>query len=144
MRVRIHDINRRDEAIFRCTGDLHEIFDNDPDEIAEAQRQLAGTGQAMVGGGAAPLVMLTIDGGEPRPPRARVRAGARLQIARLVSLGLPRWYAEACARESVASAVDNARRGLPWLFFFRLRRAEYCRRRYTARWGLRRSLETAS
>jgi hypothetical protein len=62
MQVRIHDIDDRDQAIFRCTGDLHEIFDGDRDEIAEALRQIDLTGRAMVGGGASPLVMLTVAG----------------------------------------------------------------------------------
>lgn len=145
MRVRIHRVNAAGEAIFWRCDTLAVVMGDDVDALRDVEAQIAEVGQATVGGGAAPLFLLTpVAHDSPRPPSRKLRAGARLVMRRMRALGLPASYADACAREAVTLAIDNARRGLPWLFFFRLRRAEYCARRYTARWGFRRTLPAAA
>lgn len=62
------------------------------------------------------------------------RKGALVLRNKLLAMGLPGGYAVHCANEALAWYDDKPQERA---FMFRLRRAEYCRRRYFARWGLR-------
>ncbi|MBP2291031.1 hypothetical protein [Azospirillum rugosum] len=63
-------------------------------------------------------------------------AACRLFLRKLEALGLPRWYAVACTRESLAYAKHTAVGRTLGVKLFQLRRAEYCAVRFRARWGL--------
>jgi len=66
------------------------------------------------------------------------RAAARLLMNKLHTFGLPEGYVRQCARESLAWLRTRQGEALGLKLFF-LRRAEYCRKRYYARWGMARA-----
>lgn len=61
MRVRVHDVDQATMMVATASteADLTECFD-DPDERADVQAELERDGWTYVGGGAAPLTMLTV------------------------------------------------------------------------------------
>jgi len=61
------------------------------------------------------------------------KKGAVVLYRKLRAMGLTRSYAKHCAAESLAYYKPGREH------LFNLRRAEYCRRRYFARWGLAQS-----
>jgi hypothetical protein len=65
MEVRIVDIDQdTGEKTFRCVAPLDSIFDDEDDEYRFAAESLQQEGRYWVGGGAAPLVRLTIHKGD--------------------------------------------------------------------------------
>jgi hypothetical protein len=65
MQVRIVDVDQdTGEETFRCVAPLDSIFEDDVDERQTAAEQLRRQGRYWVGGGAAPLVRLSIYKGE--------------------------------------------------------------------------------
>lgn len=71
------------------------------------------------------------------------KAHVKLLHRRLLAFGLPADYAGRCVAESVALRRHWERNNVvppSSLSLFNLRRAQYCAKRYTARWGLGKAL----
>jgi hypothetical protein len=60
IRVRVYDYDERDNEIFRCECELRECIDPRDPEYLDANLYLGQCGRFWVGGGASPLVLLTL------------------------------------------------------------------------------------
>jgi hypothetical protein len=58
MRVKIYDVTGPAEKEFRAECDIAECFPDEPEAASAAMLEIEKTGQAWIGGGAAPAVIL--------------------------------------------------------------------------------------